>query len=62
MLFHASDEKLLALAFGCLFLKSQGAITSKTEVQVGEAVDLMKKRARRMSLSAAAFVSKAKPE
>lgn len=47
-------NKALSLAFVCLHLKAQGAITPKTEAQVGEAVDQIKKRARRMTMSVGA--------
>ena len=52
---------MLSLAFGCLYLKSQGAITPKTEMQVGEAVDQIKKRARRMSVGAGALLARKTP-
>lgn len=51
-------NKVLSLSFGCLYLKSQGVITTNTEEQVGEAVDQLKKRARRMTMSAGAMLAR----
>lgn len=51
-------NKVLSLSFGCLYLKSQGVITTNTEEQVGEAVDQLKKRARRMTISAGAMLAR----